>query len=380
MKKHLVFRLFLFAMFGLCSSAEALDFPVDRQLSATADQAASESNEECLAVDKNRDLHIPCVRYRGLDYQFTLHPLINPIDPLKTIWKMDPRSLSRGSGEHCVEVGDDRRLVLPCVSFRGATSEAVLNYHENPSDAQGHYWMNEPNDRRGGATALWYPEIYVVNDFARFQAKRLDTETDTANLFNLASNLFLTSTNLIANNLQMILVGQRTITNAAEDLPHTMIGEEVDPAELLKNFAAWTETHLPQSGNTAHDAAILLTSLDLKGPVTEFTYLALMCNSSQAVAVVQATFTQAYDAASIARVIGFLVGMCNDPPGTRGPTICPALPATLDSGAACSNKVMAASRNPASEPTSFSECSAFDFNDWLVSRSPRPNCMTLPSR
>jgi hypothetical protein len=352
----------------------ALEFPVDRSFSAPDALATAEHDKDCMVLDKQRDLQIPCVRYKGLDYRFTLHPLINPIDPLKTIWKMDPRSLGHSSDENCVDMGDDKRLKLPCVSFRGARSDLVLNYHENPSDPLGHYWMNEPDDLRGGSAALWYPEIYIVNDYARFKMKELNTETDTADLLNLVNLYFSQSTNLVANNLQLILVDQRTLTKVAEDLPHMMKGPEVDPVALLQDFSAWLEN---KSNNVpAHDAAILLTSLDLEGPTTEIAYMAQMCNSSRAVAVVQATFTPAFDGASIARVIGRLVGMCTDPPGKRDPLSCPTLPANLATRDACLGRIMAATTSPNAVPTSFSACSAFDFNDWLVNRSPRPNCLS----
>lgn len=382
-----IFGLVVSALVGIPASGTALDFPDDREDSTIDDQVTAQRGGACLFVDDKRDLHIPCARYKGVDYRFTIHSLINPIDPLKTIWKLDSNSLAEVAGGQCIEVGDDKRLVLPCVSFRGLKSDLRLKYYENPEDRKGHYWMNDPGGR-GASGNLWYPEIYVVNDYSRYLQFGDETERNTGALLNVVSGLFATpisSSGDVPNNLEFInvlLVGQRTLTKGNDDVTRTLNDQsKVNPLLLLHAFAKWAEDNLPQTGATARDAAILLTSLEFEGTGTEAAYLGQMCNPSRAVGVVQATHytNPAFDAVSIARVIGKLVGICSDPPGFRSPR-CPTLPDNLATGSVCAGRIMEPGRNPSTVPRSFSGCSAFDFNDWLVNKSPRPLCLDSPIR
>jgi hypothetical protein len=236
----------------------------------------------------------------------------------------------------------------------------------------------EPRD---GSVAIHYPEIFIVNDLSRFRRLGVNTEVDTGNHVNSAAGLFASSSALIPNTLQIVLVGQRTFTTVAEDLRHTPgPGGTVSYKDLLEQFAAWRAVSLLHSPATMNDAAILLTDLDDSDRSTEIAFLGQMCNSTRAVAVVKTGHTLAFDSASIAHAIGHLVGMCHDPPADRGSgsPACPTLPATLAQGSTCYGRVMAESRVPGDPPESFSGCSASDFNEWARMNAPSPICATRP--
>lgn len=239
-----------------------------------------------------------------------------------------------------------------------------------------------PSTGGGGATSgttVWYPEIFIVNDYSRYQELGPLTEADTGDHVNLVNSYFARSTNLVANGVQVILVGQETWKTQEANISYAVDRNGcVDLVDAIDTFARYREDRIRTSAWAANDMAILLTSRCSQDGSTEIAYLGAMCSPASGVAIVRTPYTLAFDAGSIARAIGRAMGMCADPPAAR-PSVCPTLPPSLGDSLTCFHHIMSTSSPPDDAPTSFSKCSQVDLDDWIANRMPQPSCLTLHS-
>jgi len=194
----------------------------------------------------------------------------------------------------------------------------------------------------------------------------------------VVNNYFLNSIALRDNNFQMILVGQKTITTQEEANifePAPDLNNEVDSDSLLFNFNKYAEEYRKY---VPFDIGILITDKTLSDGLVEFSFLGSACLSNS-YGVVSAGYSQSFDASSIARTLARILGACYDPPAFRDSKLCSSLSSYLVNGNGCYDHIMSPLSDPDSPKTTFSECSASDFNDWFFGRAPIPNCLVLPT-
>lgn len=200
-------------------------------------------------------------------------------------------------------------------------------------------------------------EVVVIADHALFLTYGAAT-ADRAN------QLFAGAAAIFHDDPDLRLVIERTGTivfDGGDPYTVTPVGGEVDPSELLAAFSAWAD---PASGHIpyAYDAAVLLTALDPTGSVVSLAFTGTMC-THQSSGFIQVVGSDAFDSASIARVLGRNLGMCADPPASRA-AWCADLSSIPDPLTACAGFVMDGAINLLSPPTAFSPCSTLDFIEW----------------
>lgn len=233
----------------------------------------------------------------------------------------------------------------------------------------------------GSATPL-FVELTVVNDHSRYQDLGDATEANTNAIIELVNGYVAASSEFTRYAPRIVLVAQRTITTSEEDpLKGVAVDSNGDVVFLdaLDKFAVYRSAHL-NTPRYANDAAILLTHRKGSDSTITLAYTWQVCNPNASAAVVEVNHTLAFDASSVAHVLGHLLGMCHDPPVTRtgGSPGCRTL-APEELGATCANRIMAATSDPSAVAERFSRCSAEDLNDFVDNRMGIPNCLTNPA-
>ena len=149
------------------------------------------------------------------------------------------------------------------------------------------------------ATPL-FVELTVVNDYSRYQDLGVNTEANTGEIINLVNHYFASSSDFTRYTPQIVLVGQRTITSAAED---PVKGVEVDTngemnfADALSRFAGYRSarelaavrercSHPPHASQGS-------------GATITLAYTWQMCSPVASVAVVQTAYSLPFDESPI---------------------------------------------------------------------------------
>lgn len=98
------------------------------------------TSSDCLTVDVDLNIQVPCVGYSGKLYGFTLGFYRNPDDPAGYYWKLVVGTLTTGDGGDCLSIGSDLNMPMDCVSYNGTQYVFALNFYNNPYDPSGYYW------------------------------------------------------------------------------------------------------------------------------------------------------------------------------------------------------------------------------------------------
>ena len=94
----------------------------------------------CLSVESDLSLEIPCAEHAGINYEFTLNYYANPTDPSGLYWKMDLNTFKQSICGECISVGNDLSLPISCAEHSDTRYGFTLRYYNNPYDPSGLYW------------------------------------------------------------------------------------------------------------------------------------------------------------------------------------------------------------------------------------------------
>ena len=94
----------------------------------------------CLSVAGNLSIQIPCAAHNGNPYGFTLDFYNNPDDPSGYYWHLHMTTLSSGTGTDCIPIDSDLSMYVPCVAYNGVQYGFTLGFFNNPDDPSGYYW------------------------------------------------------------------------------------------------------------------------------------------------------------------------------------------------------------------------------------------------
>lgn len=239
-------------------------------------------------------------------------------------------------------------------SSRGSPSSSV----DDPLQAVG--------ARRRLANTDLLNELVVVNDHARYQVNKENTELATAEIVNAVSAIFNKAP--LVSKVQIALTAQLTwVRNDGLTLTPGMCGrckaDEVSSKELLNKFEEWIED--PDNIGYFYDNVILLTGRDLDGDNVGIANQGVICKSKalgQPAAIVQGTFDLLENVKIMAHEIGHNFNMVHDDEhadgGDREDCPCGYLMAA-ESGGLCDGAKDRANL--------FSPCSADDFEFYLAS-------------
>ena len=96
--------------------------------------------DTCLSVGSDLSIQVPCAEYAGVEYGFLLERYANPEDPAGLYWKMVLSTVTRGSGEYCLQISEDLSMPVSCASYNGSQFSFALDFYFNPYDPSGIYW------------------------------------------------------------------------------------------------------------------------------------------------------------------------------------------------------------------------------------------------
>ena len=150
-------------------------------------------------------------------------------------------------------------------------------------------------------------DLVIVNDFARYDEYGENTHTHSASVVNIVHGLYLNGgfSPSIAINLraQVSWSAGDPISPASADGND----DEVDVDDLLYRFTQWRNNEL----DVNHDNAHLLSSLDFAGSIVGYAGVSVMCTSSST-GIDEFTFSDAFNAATLAHEMGHNFGMQHD--------------------------------------------------------------------
>lgn len=99
------------------------------------------STDTCLTIQMNHSMTIPCAKFNGVGYEFTIYYYLDPFNPEKMYWQMDVNTFKQSTAGSCIEIDNDLGMTIPCASFMGSRYGFKLDYYNNPSDPKGLYWL-----------------------------------------------------------------------------------------------------------------------------------------------------------------------------------------------------------------------------------------------
>ena len=94
----------------------------------------------CLSVAGDLSIRVPCATHNGNPYGFTLDFYNNPDDPSGYYWHLDMTTLTSGTGTDCIPIESDLSMLVPCAAYNGAQYGFTLRFYNNPGDPSGYYW------------------------------------------------------------------------------------------------------------------------------------------------------------------------------------------------------------------------------------------------
>lgn len=248
------------------------------------------------------------------------------------------------------------------------------------SDEDDHHHHNIKTMRKGFHTTatriLRYVEVHVVNDYARFVAKGINTEQHSLSLINGVAAYYRDSTDLSIAEIIPILMGQTTWIDRTSNIAITTnVRNETLVENYLPDFRNWLSTNTNRYRNLA-DQGTLISGNKFRDNVVGFAYTGAICTSNSA-SINQADHytNDAFDIATISHELGHNLGMCHDPPADRSSNICSSLAQNIVSS--CTGRIMSASSSLSNPPTRFSLCSNSDFAFHINDSS--FNCLGYPN-
>ena len=94
----------------------------------------------CLSAAGDLSIWVPCAEYNGNPYGFMLDFYSNPEDPSGYYWHLDMTTLTSGTGTDCIPIDSNLNMSVPCVAYNGVQYGFTLNFYNNPDDPSGYYW------------------------------------------------------------------------------------------------------------------------------------------------------------------------------------------------------------------------------------------------
>jgi len=97
----------------------------------------------CFCVSDSFDMNISCAEFQGVRYGFTLNHLKPADDPSGLYWKLNTAALRNASQSagNCISIGNDFKLNIPCARFQGTEYGFTMDYSKPAgSDPFGLYW------------------------------------------------------------------------------------------------------------------------------------------------------------------------------------------------------------------------------------------------
>ena len=94
----------------------------------------------CLFVAGDLSIEVPCAAHNGNPYGFTLDFYNNPDDPSGYYWHLDMTTLTSGTGTDCIPIESDLSMSVPCAAYNGVQYGFTLRFYNNPGDPSNYYW------------------------------------------------------------------------------------------------------------------------------------------------------------------------------------------------------------------------------------------------
>jgi hypothetical protein len=161
---------------------------------------------------------------------------------------------------------------------------------------------SEASPSSGGGSALYYPEIVIVNDHSRYLDKGVMTESDSSFIMNVASGYYSNPPALGNRTVVPILVGQVTMVTADESFVRDSVNPDTGLLDYEKALAGFATYQEGLTGSLRHDVAILLTHRGGSPPnpgspvLVELAYTGTACVPALSAAIVNVGSAQAFDA------------------------------------------------------------------------------------
>jgi hypothetical protein len=114
---------------------------------------ADPDEEHCILVGDDLKINIPCSTYRGTGYEFFLNPKRVLTDTTGLYWKMDKESFSEIKQFDTLCIGDNLDLDIYCAVYQGNRYEFTLNPLRNTDHLSDLTWkLNVPTVKNSDET------------------------------------------------------------------------------------------------------------------------------------------------------------------------------------------------------------------------------------
>ena len=129
-----IYNIAIFAM----DTKGMLSLPVQTTVTVTGTNG-------CLSVVGDLSIRVPCAAHNGNPYGFTLNFYHNPDDPTGYYWHLDMTTLTSGTGTDCIPIESDLSMAIPCAEYNGTQYGFTLRYYNITNDQSGMYWKMDIN-------------------------------------------------------------------------------------------------------------------------------------------------------------------------------------------------------------------------------------------
>ena len=241
---------------------------------------------------------------------------------------------------------------MPSLNKKHSTSTSSSSSTASTSTSSS----SNTKQRRLDGTTKWV-ELLIVNDRRRFDAKGVDTQTDTAAIVNAINNLYDNAK--FDPPIRIILVAQHTFT-AANDPWESQLSDPANVDTLINAFHEWRSGAVLATTLPEHDNGHLFSSRDFDGSTVGYAGMGVMCLPANSGGIDQMTFAVGYNAGVVAHEMGHNFDMSHD---TN----------------ACSNSanphVMSSSATAGTSPSTWSQCSSDFIQKFFVNNPQQLKCL-----
>jgi DNA-binding beta-propeller fold protein YncE len=98
------------------------------------------ATSDCLNVASDFSIQVPCADHNGNQYGFLLDFYRHPDDPSGYYWKLIKGTLTTGTGSDCIPIETNLSMPMPCVFYNGTQYGFTLDFYKNTYDSSGYYW------------------------------------------------------------------------------------------------------------------------------------------------------------------------------------------------------------------------------------------------
>ncbi len=99
---------------------------------------------QCVTMEDDLSLKLPCVEYNGNYYQLHLTSYHNPADPDWPYWQYESVQSAPSKVEYA-RIDADLNITVPSVCYAGYNMAIALESYLNPADPGGLYWKLDPS-------------------------------------------------------------------------------------------------------------------------------------------------------------------------------------------------------------------------------------------